>query len=163
MTSNSEAGSGGCEEFARSSTDTREWSVTPLPDVDSVRQPTEVAAKLFTIKSLSTGRCLTHADASPDHDAGYGVHAATSSVVLLPCNKSSSAQRWGFGKGLHSPSSIFAAAAPDLALSIGNDTLFSASYGKDEQMVPSAAYFDTTVMFSPRTDQDDCTSRDVSR
>eukprot|EP01043_Picozoa_sp_COSAG02_P008017 COSAG02_NODE_249_length_27097_cov_30.179155_6_plen_252_part_00 len=150
-TSKSEAGSGGCTEFARGGTDTREWSVTPLTDADSAGQPRDTAAKLFTIKSLSTGRCLTLSEPNE--------YYVNQSVVLLPCNQTSPGQRWGFGKGIHSPSSIFSAVAPELALAIGNDTLFSASYGKDAHMVPSAAYGDTTLTFSPRVDQQDCTSR----
>lgn len=148
-----EGTSGDCVAFARGSTDTREWSVTPAPDGDT-------GTKLFTIKSLSTDRCLTIADLapSPDHVAtGSGV--PTSRVVLLPCNETSEAQRWGFGKGLHSPSSMFPATTPDMALTIGNDTLFSASYGKDPVDVPSAAYGDTTLTFTARADQDGCTSR----
>ena len=109
-------------------------------------------------------------------------------LVLMPCDASSAAQGWGFGKGLHSPSSMcvilkliilcfhslakddtekfvrctcrYAASAPGLALAIGNDTLFSASYNKDAHSVPSTSYGDTSLIFTPRADQDACTSRD---
>ena len=56
--------------------------------------------------------------------------------------------------------SRYAASAPDLALAIGNDTLFSASYNKDAHSVPSTSYGDTTLIFTPRADQVACASRD---
>eukprot|EP01052_Picozoa_sp_SAG31_P031538 SAG31_NODE_3351_length_4373_cov_5.225784_5_plen_206_part_00 len=143
----------GCASFARGSTDTREWSVTAIAG----------SKEHYTIKSLSTGRCLAVAEnpASPDdvRVAGMSAQIESSRVVLMPCNVTSASQQWAFGKGLHSPSSMFAASSPNLALTIGNETLFAASYGKDQHAVPSAAYGDTVLTFASRTDQDDCTSR----
>jgi hypothetical protein len=134
--------------------DNRVWSVTPVGSAEpSIK---------YTIKSLSTGRCLTiTAPPSPDAaaDASGQPDGSSNGVVLLPCNASSAQQMFGFGKGLHSPSSIYPVSSPTNALAIGNDTLFSAKYGADPLSVPSASYGDTTLHFQPRTDQDTCTSR----
>jgi hypothetical protein len=159
--------------YMTESTDTREWSVekAAVDTVDRQRSGDggSAADTEYTIKSVSTGRCLTmdSAGTSPDTDTTNNnkndigaLAAGAQQVVLMPCNASSPAQRWSFGKGLHSPSSMYSASAPALALTIGNDTLFSASYGKDPHMVPSAAYGDTTLGFTPRADQEGCSSRD---
>jgi hypothetical protein len=49
--------------------------------------------------------------------------------------------------------------ASGLALAIGNDTLHSKLYGKDNVSVPSKAYGWTSLEMVPRYDQDRCTSR----
>lgn len=75
-----------------------------------------------------------------------------------PCDESAPEQVFAFGKGLHSPSSLYNVHT-GMALAIGNATLHSKMYGKDPVGVPSSAYGDTVLGFVPRADQDVCTSR----
>jgi len=109
--------------------DTREWSVTASSG----------ASKHYTVKNLATGRCLA-ASASPGPDsAGLGAPPASlHGVALLPCDASDSNQAWGFGKGPHSPSSLYNI-GNGLALAVDPSTLFGATVGKDQWPTPSKA------------------------
>mgnify|MGYP001981710723 CR=1 FL=1 len=109
--------------------DTREWSVTASSG----------ASKHYTVKNLATGRCLA-ASASPGPDsAGLGAPPASlHGVALLPCDASDSNQAWGFGKGPHSPSSLYHIPT-GMALAVDPSTLFGATVGKDQWPTPSKA------------------------
>jgi hypothetical protein len=85
---------------AGASQDNKEWRVEPLPNA---------AAGHHLVRSLSTGRCLST--------------NGTGSPVLLPCDASDAAQAWAFGKGIHSPSSLYSVPS-GLALGADPSTLF---------------------------------------
>ena len=125
--------------------DTRQWSVQQLPKTKTEHQ------QQYTLKSLSTGRCLSAYNNSPG--------APASAVVLLPCDAADPNQAFSFGQGLHSPSSVYSVATGG-ALAVSNATLHGQIYGKDAFPVPSTAYGDTVLQLVPRYEQDGCTSRD---
>ena len=82
--------------------DTREWSVNPRKKTAAEATTVAAAAPSYTVRSLSTGRCLS---AAPEADAEGASNGG--GVELMPCDEGSAAQAWGFGKGLHSPSSMY--------------------------------------------------------
>ena len=104
------------------------------------------------------GLCLSRGHLAPT-PAPAPSPAPSGRVVLLPCNASDPQQAFGFGKGLHSPSSVYHVAT-DLAIAIANNTLNGQTYGSDAFPVPSAAYGEVNLALVPRWDQDVCTSRD---
>ena len=104
------------------------------------------------------GLCLSRGHLAPTPAPGPSP-APTGRVVLLPCNASDPQQAFGFGKGLHSPSSVYHVAT-DLAIAIANNTLHGQTFGSDAFPVPSAAYGEVNLALVPRWDQDVCTSRD---
>lgn len=83
--------------------DNLEWSVTPIGTTSTTAGQGKIAGgrardmasadQHFIIRSLSTGRCLSN----NGNDA----------PVLLPCDVTKPEQAWAFGKGLHSPSSLY--------------------------------------------------------
>lgn len=82
--------------------DTREWSVNPRKKTAAEATTVAAVAPSYTVRSLSTGRCLS---AAPEADAEGASNGG--GVELMPCDEGSAAQAWGFGKGLHSPSSMY--------------------------------------------------------
>jgi hypothetical protein len=116
------------------SADTREWRV-------------QNSSGHFRIFSVSTGRCLTVAGSTP---------------VLLPCDDTKTEQQWQFGKGLHSPSSLYSVQTGQ-AIGVSPSTLFSAPHkykgGNDLYRVPSKAYGETTIAMVARHDQTSCGRR----
>lgn len=97
----------------------------------------------YLIHNGATGRCLASAGAR---------------IVLLPCNASSGAQLWVFGKGVTTVSSITNLAA-GLALAVGNETLYAQTYGKDAFPTPSASYGHNGLVLVPPNDQQGCSGR----
>lgn len=145
-------GSTSANAAAATSEDNREWQVLPLPSLplhSGANASARTTDSYYQLKSLSTGRCLSA--------AGGG------SPVLLPCDATHTAQAWGFGKGIHSPSSIYSAADGNQALAVDPATLFSATHkykgGNDPFPVPSAAYGATTLKMAKRLDQNGCSRR----
>lgn len=145
---------------AADSDDNREWEVLPIAN-NSTR---------YMVKNKRTGRCLALAPAgTPDRlsqpqestMATPNPSSPNLTVALLPCKLESAEQHgqaWIFGKGLHSPSSMYSA-TNGAALAVSNETLHGQIYGQDAFPVPSAAYGDTVLKLVPRYDQQTCTSR----
>jgi hypothetical protein len=119
------------------SADPRLWSVKP-----------SATKNAYIITSSSTGRCLA---ANASGTAGL-------IVTLLPC-VDSPLQQWTFDKGAHTVTSVTNVGV-GMALAVGNETLFSAQYGKDAFPVSAAAYGEAGLILVPPYDQANCTSRD---
>jgi hypothetical protein len=102
----------------------------------------------YQIRSLSTGRCLSN--------------TGNSAPVLLPCDASRPEQAWAFGKGLHSPSSLYSVQS-NQALGVDSSTLFSAQHkykgGHDPYDVSSISYGETNLKMVNRQDQTNCGRR----
>eukprot|EP00038_Savillea_parva_P009420 m.183415 g.183415 ORF g.183415 m.183415 type:complete len:611 (-) comp15806_c0_seq1:115-1947(-) len=112
-------------------------------------QESSTHPRTFLITNTATDRCLS---------AGSNVSSPGLAVVLLPCNGSTS-QLWRFDKGESTVTSVTNVAV-GLALAVGNETLYSAQYGKDAFDVSAAAYGEAGLVLVPPYDQDACTSRD---
>ena len=82
--------------------------------------------------------------------------------LLVPCDASKAEQAWGFGKGIHSPSSMYSVQS-NQALAVDDSTLFSAPHqykgGKDAYPVPSTAYGATILKMVGRAEQKGCGRR----
>ena len=130
------------------SKDTREWSVVPVAGQPNGTDP----GTHYSVVSRSTGRCLAVNQVN-----------TTDSPVLLPCDASNPLeQTWAFGKGMHSPSSLYSVKTGQ-ALAVHENTLFSdtSKYkgGNDQFPTPAASYGETNLQMVRRVDQNGCTRR----
>lgn len=98
----------------------------------------------YLIRSSATARCLA---------------AEGSRVVLLPCAQASAEQRWIFGKGVTTVSSVVNEFTGS-ALAMTNETLYAQTFGKDAFPTSAASYGHSGLTLVTPTDQHGCTHRD---
>ena len=81
--------------------------------------------------------------ATSQDSSGHLASQSSGAPVLLPCDDSNPEQAWDFGKGIHSPSSLYSVKSGN-ALGVDSATLFSSAHkykgGNDPFQVCTAAY-----------------------
>ena len=65
--------------------------------------------------------------ATSQDSSGHLASQSSGAPVLLPCDDSNPEQAWDFGKGIHSPSSLYSVKSGN-ALGVDSATLFSAAH-----------------------------------
>lgn len=101
------------------------------------------AGDRYLIRSSATARCLA---------------ADGTRVLLLPCAQASAGQRWFFGKGVTTVSSVVSELTGS-ALAVTNETLYAHTYGKDAFPTSAASYGHSGLTLVTPNDQQGCSSR----